>query len=639
VIAAGPLVQRVPLYRGPQGEWVSQYDMHALKRVGLVKFDFLARKALTVMRRALELIGSHAQVSPGLVELPWDDKPAYDLLCRGRTAGIPHLETPAAREILLKWQPKHWHDLLVLMVLIRPTALESGLTERLLQARLHQEPEGPSIGDAEQKNDEDAQPLLFDVDLTRLIEQTTGSSMEQADLLRRQMVRRNVEEMDSLHEEFLAQAETNGCRRESAEARWAWLERAAPQVQNKSQTVGRALVVLQTAFLKARYPQQFMTALLNSELRQLDLLVDHVKACHAEGQTVLASDINLSGAEFTVESGGIRFGLAAVRQVSLAAAEAIVRARQERGPFRSLAELCAGVDQQVLGKRALEALIKAGALDSFRCPRKRLFEMLSEVFEQARRGQMGLFNRCDQEVLLLEKTQSTLEWDEATKLAHEKEALGFYLSGHPLSEFVYLLEKLAPGGTAQVSRLPDGSRGRVGGVIEEIKSISSRKNEPLHFLKLEDLEGTLAVVVFADTRVTPELGLEKGARVLVMGRVARADGRIRLVADEIVSLEEAAASKAVSVHLHLRVEGITPRELEKLRQIMSDYPGTCPISLHFYLGRFVEVVQRLSSAYTVRLDRQLEQRLREAFGERCLEVRYEEALSGGSATHEAEEGD
>jgi DNA polymerase-3 subunit alpha len=308
----------------------------------------------------------------------------------------------------------------------------------------------------------------------------------------------------------------------------------------------------------------------------------------------------------------------------------VVRKREESGPFRTLNELCAGVDQQILGKRALEALIKAGALDCFGCGRKRLLETLPEIFEQAKRGQMGLFNDCSRGPAALEGGLGAAEWDEPARLAHERDALGFYLSDHPLSRYLYLLEKVAPGGTAAVRRLGTGSQALAGGVVEEVRSISSRRDEPLRFLRLEDLEGTLEVVAFADTLVVPEQGLEKGACILVSGL----DERVRLIAAEVVSLEEAATGGAVSVHLHLEVEGMSPPRLRKLARIIGDYPGGCPIFLHFHLGRSVEVVQRLASGSAVRLERQLEQRLGEALGEECLQVRYGWLQSRTGSTRE-----
>jgi DNA polymerase-3 subunit alpha len=367
-----------------------------------------------------------------------------------------------------------------------------------------------------------------------------------------------------------------------------------------------------------------MAALLSSELRQQDLLAAHVEDCARENLRLLPPDINGSGVEFGVETGGIRVGLAAVRHVSRATATAIVEARREKGPFHSLFELLTYVDREHLGKRALDALIKAGAMDSFRCGRQQLHEMLPEVVEQARLGQMALFDRCDMESQFVPGSSPSVEWDEATKVSREKEALGFYLSGHPLSEFRKMVEELAPGGTARLGDLPGDSQSRLGGVVEEIRMVSSRKGEPLRFLRLEDFSGSVEVVVFEDVHAEYQRYIYKGALLLVRGRVAKESGQVRLVADEIMLLEDAAADMASSVHLQLTVEGLSGEPLKELKQLLKTHPGSCPVYLHLGVGQQTVVVQELPTSFRIRPNKELQGRLTKQFGKDCLEVRYQE---------------
>jgi DNA polymerase-3 subunit alpha len=623
VIGDGPLVQRVPLYRGPKDEWVSQYNVRALKRTGLVKFDFIARKALTVIRKVLDLIGDESGLSVALEDLPLNDEAAFQLLCGGQVGGIPYLEGARARDLLLKWQPRQWQDLLALLALVRPVPLESGLTESFLRTRRDGQPEEsiPPSGDKRPGNG--AAFLLFDVDLTRLIVRTTGWSLEKADELCR-LVMKGEEKAEDILLEFMESAEGKGYDREEAETTWSTLERSAGGVANRSKTVAQGLTVLQAAFLKARFPEHYMAALLSSELRQLDLLAAHAEDCGRENLCLLPPDINGSEVEFTVETGGIRVGLAAVRHVSRATATAIVEARRERGPFHSLFELLTSVDREHLGKRALDALIKAGALDSFDCGRKQLHEMLPEVVEQARRGQMALFDRCDMESQSVPSSSPSVEWDEATKVSLEKEALGFHLSGHPLADFRALVEELAPGGTARLGDLPGNSQSRLGGVVEAIRMVSSRKGEPLRFLRLEDFNGSVEVVVFEDVHAEYQRYIYKGALLLVSGRVAKESGQVRLVADEIMLLEEAAADMASSVHLQLTVEGLSGEPLKELKQLLKTHPGSCPVYLHFGVGQQTVVVQKLPTSFWIRPNKELQVRLTKQFGKDCLEVRYEE---------------
>ena len=498
------------------------------------------------------------------------------------------------------------------------------MTESLLRTRQDGQPE-ESLPSSKVKRPGDGTAfLLFDVDLTRLIVRTTGWSLEKADELYRIMMK-GEEKAEDLRLEFIESAEGKGYDREEAETTWSKLERSAVVVANRSKTVAQGLTVLQAAFLKARFPEHYMAALLSSELRQHDLLAAHVEVCGRENLRLLPPEINGSGVEFTVETEGIRLGLAAVRHVSRATAAAIVQARRERGLFHSLFELITSVGLEHLGKRALAALIKAGALDSFRCGRQQLHDMLPEVVEQARRGQMALFDRCDDmESQSAPSSSPSVEWDEATKVSREKEALGFYLSGHPLSEFRTLVEELAPGGTARLGDLPGDSQSRLGGVVEEIRMVSSRKGEPLRFLRLEDFNGSVEVVVFEDVHAEYQRYIYQGALLLVSGRVAKESGQVRLVADEIMLLEEAAADMASSVHLKLTVEGLSGEPLKELKQLLKTHPGSCPVYLHFGVGQQTVVVQKLPTSFRISPNKELQVRLIKQFGKDCLEVRYEE---------------
>jgi DNA polymerase-3 subunit alpha len=625
VIGDGPLVQRIPLYRGPKDEWVSQYNMHALKRVGLVKFDLLARKTLTVMRKTLALIDSESDITAVYTDLANENEAAFTLLCRGEIAGIPYLEGSRTRDLLLKWQPQEWRDLLVLLALTRPATLESGLTERLLQARQDGKIEESYPLSLTQEDSAGAETLLFDVDLAQLICRTTGWSTPKADQLCRILMRPEEERAEGLRVEFAASVEEKGYSREAAESIWANLEHSARLAANKSKTVAQTLTVLQAAFLKARFHKHYMASLLSSDLRQHDLLLAHVEASRQEGFVLLPPDINTSEVEFTVEEEGIRVGLAAIRQVSQATAETIVQTRRQTGPYNSLLELCTNVDREHLGKRALSALIKSGALDSFHCPRQQLLEMLPQVVEQVRQGQMALFDGCAPEPRSLLDFPATTELDHSVKLVQEKEALGFYLSGHPLSEFRTMLEQLAPGGTTRLRGLPAGSQGWLGGIVEQIKVSSSRKMEPLRFLRLEDFEGSLEVVMFEDIFAECERCFRRGAMILVNGRVVREAGEARLVADDMMLLEEAVDILATSVYLHLNVETLSAQTLRELQSLIGSYLGSCPIYLHLNIGQQAEVVQKLPSTFTVRPTREFQTALRQRFGENCLEIRYGES--------------
>jgi DNA polymerase-3 subunit alpha len=630
VIGDGPLVQDIPLYRGPKDEWVSQYNVRALKRLGLVKIDLIARKSLTVIRKVIDLVGDEYDLSAALEDISWNDEPAFELLCLGRVGGIPYLEASRARDLLLKWQPRGWEDLLALLALVRPVALESGLTENLLKSRRQETSQETSSSASEKEVLPGAKFLLFDVDLIKLIAASTGWTMEKADELCRKLMRAEAEELENIRLEFIKGAANRGYTSEAAEITWSEMETSAGVVANKNQKVAQAFTVLQAAFLKARFAQHYMAALFSSELHQYDLLTAHIESCRQEGLVLLPPDINESEVEFRVEKEGVRVGLAAIRHVSRATAISIVQARRETGPFNSLFELCSSLDREDLDKRALDSIIKAGGMDSFGLGRQSLHRMLPELLDQARRGQMALFDSPGLEPHAERSSTTPSDWDYSTKLAKEKEVLGFYLSGHPLAEFRSLLEKIAPGGTAQLNDLPGDSHCILGGVIEEIRVIRSRKGEPLHFLRLEDYTGSVEVIVFAEVYGKFEKYLFKGAVVLVRGRIARELDQVRLVAEEVMFLEEGAWKLATSVRLHLSVEGLSKESLSDLQHLLKSQPGSCPVYLHFNIGQHTEVIQRLAVPFNVYPARDLTAAITRLFGEGCLEMVYGEEGETGS---------
>jgi DNA polymerase-3 subunit alpha len=610
LIGDSPLTEKVPLFRDSQDEWVSQYDMRALERLGLVKFDLLTSKTLSVMAR---IPGTSGTAAPAV--LPWKDEAAYSFLCEGRTAGLPYLDTETARALVVARKPRTWADLLLVMVLSRR---DTGVSEALAKER-----DGDTgAGVDEIGREPDA--LLFDEDATRLIAHTTGWTLARADTLRRALMRYGAEEKEDLRQSFLASAAAQGHAAEETDSIWSRLERETPLTQNKSELVGRAQVALQAAALKARAPQHFLAALLSSELRQPDLLEEHVAACRAEGFEILPPDINVSEMEFTVEGDALRVGLAAVRHVSETTAAVILRARREGGPFRTLAELCARVERESLGRRALEALIKGGALDCLGTGRKRLVSLLPEIMDEARSGQLALFEALPEDSAAAEAAGGEPEWSGLERLAHEKEALGFSLSAHPLGEYRALLEQLSPGGTAQIGRLHEGARARVGGIIRSVREGRSRKDEPLHFVGLEDFSGTLEVVVFADTLAVFGRRLERGGLILVAGRVATDADRVRLVADDMMPLDEAAVGLASSAGLHLHTQGLRRERLERLEKVIHAHPGRCRLFLYLHLGQQTEVVQKLPETFAVRPDRAFQEDLRKELGELRLEIRYGE---------------
>jgi DNA polymerase-3 subunit alpha len=508
------------------------------------------------------------------------------------------------------------------MALIQPPALEGRITERLLRARTDKKTAEGRASLGELALDHGPEPLVFDVDLVKVIVRTTGRSVQRADQLYRAVMKVQEDELESLRLEFVEQSEAQGLKQLEAEELWLKLTSGVGLVTNKARAVARALTILHAVELKARFPRHYTAAFLSSQIRQHDMLAVHVESCRREGIKVLPPDVNASEVEFSVETGGVRVGLAAIRQVSPTTATAIVQTRREMGPFRSIVELCATIGLEHLGKRALTAIIKAGALDSFGYNRSRLVEMLPAIMEEVRLGQMTLFNRTDGDAQAVLSSPAEAEVDESSRLAQEKEVLGFYVTSHPLSKYGPLLESIAPGGMGDLQRLSSGSQVRVGGIVEQIRIRSSRKGEPIYFLRLEQLHGSVDVLVFLDVYADYEAYIKKGALVLVDGRVSREGVRLRLIVDQIMLLEKAAVHLAKSVHLHLQAEGLSQQGLSELQRLVASEPGSSPVYLHIHIGRQTEVVHKLPLTRAVSPTMELRAELAGTFGEDCVEIRY-----------------
>jgi len=608
VISDRPLSEYIPLYRGTQGEVITQFDMESLEKVGLIKFDFLGLKTLTVMSKALQLVRTQG-VELDLEHIPLDDSKTYELLGRGDTEGVFQLESSGMKDLLVRMKPREFKDLVALLALYRPGPLGSGMVEEFIQRRQGKvtvEYELPQLREA---LEDTYGVILYQEQVMNIASLLADYSLGEADLLRRAMGKKKPEVMAQQRERFLEGARRKGIDPDKAGRIFDHMSQFAEYGFNKSHSAAYAMIAYQTAYLKAHYPVEFMAALLSCEMSNTDKVIRHLASCRQMGIEILPPDVNESERDFTVRGGRIRFGLAAVKHVGEAAIESILRARAH-GPFRSLFDFCRRVDLRKVNRRVIESLIKSGAFDSMG-KRSQLLAALGEAMQRSqdsqRRRQMALFNQGERSS---EELPDLEEWSEGERLACEKEALGFYITGHPLSKYEDDLRRCADTDTSGLTEW-DGREVRIAGMVRSLKEINTRRRgDRMAFLTLEDLQGSVEVVVFADLYRECLPLVQSEEPILVVGTVEVDEDKPKLVASQIFPLSQAPL-RAHAVHLFLEIPRTARRKLWDLREVLREYQGNCEAFVHLVLPDRYEAVVRCGIRVnpTVSLKRRLEQLL------------------------------
>lgn len=453
-----------------------------------------------------------------------------------------------------------------------------------------------------------------------------GYSLGEADILRRAMGKKKKEAMAAERERFIERSTTQGIKAGEAGRVFDQMEFFAGYGFNKSHSAAYALVAYRTAWLKAHYPVHFMAALLTTEKGNTDKLVQYVNECREMGIRVLPPDVNTSSLDFAVEGEAVRFGLSAIKNVGEGAIASLVEARRRLArPFRSIFDLAGEIDLRLANKRVFEALAQSGALDAFGARRSQQEAAVDAALEwgQKRRidresGQGSLFGGASTLSETANPPAALLpdlpEWDERTRLAHEKATLGFYVSGHPLESLRGLLDDFASHRTAALRDLPSGSEVSVGGIITEFRKRKSKRGAWWGGFQLEDLEGQIEVLAFPKTYEQYQSLLENDRAVLISGRVESDDGRVRLTADEVAPLEGLHEKKAEAVQIRLDAAELDDDLVGKLRRAVESHRGEVALYLEIVRAGDFRVVARAEPTLRVSPSRQLQAALENVVG-------------------------
>jgi DNA polymerase-3 subunit alpha len=559
VIAAEPLDELVPLQRNNDGQVITQYFMEDVEAMGLLKMDFLGLKNLTMIEKTVDLVAQSSGIRVDPDDLPLNDEGTYALLARGDLEGIFQLESSGMRQIVRDLKPSSLEDISSILALYRPGPLDAGLIPKFINRKHGRE----AIDFAHVK----LQPILqetygimvYQEQIMKIAQDLAGYSLGEADLLRRAMGKKKKSEMEKHQSQFVDGATQRGVEPRVAESLFEQMVLFAEYCFNKSHSTAYGAVTYQTAYLKAHYPVAYMAALLTVNAGASDKVQRYIANCNAMGIEVMPPDVNASGVDFTPVGDRILFGLSAVRNLGDGAIRQLIEARQDDGPFSSLAELCDRIPGQQLNRRALEALIHSGALDTLE-PQGNRAQLMADLdlvvdwassrakdrasgqgnlFDLLSGAGVGSWDGSSPGVLSsAPKAAPVRDYPPTEKLRLEKELVGFYLSDHPLKQLHQQVKLLSPIALGQLEDQPDKAKVSAVVMVPELRQVTTRKGDRMAVLQLEDLTGSCEAVVFPKsyTRLADHLMVD--ARLLVWASVDRRDERVQLIIDDCRSIDD-----------------------------------------------------------------------------------------------------
>jgi DNA polymerase-3 subunit alpha len=644
VIAEQPLWEYVPCFRGQNDELVTQFAMKEVELAGLVKFDFLGLKTLTVIDTACKLIRVGEHPSFDLSAVPFDDPEVYKMVAAGETTGVFQLESSGFRELLKKLKPDCFEDIVAAVALYRPGPLEGGMVDDFIKRKHGQTVEYPHPL---------LEPILKDTygvivyqeQVMQIASALAGYSLGQADLLRRAMGKKNKEAMAKEKAKFLDGAAKKNVDIRIADYIFDLVEKFAGYGFNRSHSAAYAVVTFQTAYLKRYYPVEFMAALLTCDKDKTENIVKFIAEARAMGIEVLRPDVNESDTDFSVvkREGGakaIRFGLGAVKGIGEGAVEAILEARRQGGAFGTLFDFVERIDLKRVNRRVMEALIKSGGFDrearAANATRARLFEAVGQAIERAQSaqrdresGQTSLFGAFEAQPAA-QKQQASYpdveDWSPKQQLGFEKESLGFYITGHPLDRYKDDLRRYASATTAELAEKGSRAKVSVAGIVSNyrerpLKSGTGR----IAFFDLEDQFGQVEVLCFSKQFDAYAEVLKSDDPILVSGTVQMEGDEENLVPkvrlEEAIPLAKLRAEKTSRMHLNLTADAVTPEKLAQLKDLVAKSPGNCNVYLHLGIAKRSETVISLGSHYQVKPTDELLVAIERLFGARVAMLR------------------
>jgi len=644
VISDKPIIQYVPLCKGQNNEVVTQFEKNTLEEIGLVKFDFLGLKNLTVIDYAVNKI-REKEANFDISNIPLDDSLTYDLLSNGYTTGVFQLESPGMKNLLKKLKPTTFEDIVAVVALYRPGPMGSGMLDDFVKRKHGEQEVTYFIPELEEILKDTYGIIVYQEQVMQIAQIVAGYSLGSADLLRRAMGKKKPEEMQKHKEIFLygdeklniPGAKKKGFDLKKSEEIFDLMAKFAEYGFNKSHSAAYAMVTYQTAFLKAHYPMEYMAALLSNEVDKGDKVVVFIEECKRMGIKVLAPDINESYKDFTIDNDSIRFGLGAIKNVGSGAIDIIVEEREKNGKYKNITDICKRIDLRQVNRKVIESLIKAGALDCFGKKRSQLLNVLDTVLSEGQKHQkmasqgimtvFDILNGMEDDVESDDDTTEYPDIDEIPEnelLKGEKEVLGFYLSSHPLIKYQYILNILTTG-TSQLEEMENDTAVMVGGIVKDIKIYNTKSQEKMAFVTIEDIEGVADVVVFPKLYLSNMRYIEEDKILVIKGRYNTANDRKSVVAEEIYEITEAIEKLTEYIIIKINPLGMTKEKISQIKVVVTSNKG--PIPLKFIIKREgkYEVAMSASEEYYVKPKVSLFKQIEDLIGEDRIEFSIKKA--------------
>ncbi len=631
VITQDPLTDMLPIQRKPEAGQapedapvVTQYEMHGVEDLGLLKMDFLGLRNLDVISDALEIIKRFRGVDLDIDNVPLDDAPTYELLESGETIGVFQLEGGPMRALVRSLAPTTFEHVAALIALYRPGPMSANMHNDFADRKNGRKPIEYLHPDAESILADTYGLMIYQESVMRIAQKFAGYSLAEADNLRKACGKKIRELIQAEREKFEQGCEDTGYGRELGKAWFDIIEPFADYAFNKSHSYGYGLISYQTAYLKANHPAEYFAALLTSVKTNQEKAALYLAECRTMGLEVLVPDVNRSVSDFepSYDSEGkvvIPFGMSAVRNVGEGIVNKIIAERDEHGPFVDFYDFCDRVDYSALNKRGIESLIKAGGFDSLGHPRKGLLQVFEQIVDGAvarqrerDQGVMSLFEDAGGETtgVFDDKVDiPEVSFDKREQLAFEKEMLGLYVSDHPLMGAEEALRRRAEATIDELADLPDGTNRTVGGVVTGLQRKYTKKGDLMALFVLEDLRSSIEVMVFPKTMSVIGHLLTDDSVVVVRGRLDRRDDTPKLIAVDVTAFD-GVIDGAPPLRLQVRPERLDATHIERLKALLSEFPGESRVYLHVGKAQ----VMRLPVRYCVEFGTPLVSELRVLLG-------------------------
>jgi DNA polymerase-3 subunit alpha len=587
VISPLPIHELVPVCKGQNDELTTQFVMSDLEKTGMLKMDFLALTTLTIIEDCLKAVERETGERPDLARIPLDDNAALKLFADGLLNAVFQFESGGMVEICRKLKPESLEDLSALNALYRPGPLDGGMVDDYIERRHGRRRVQYIIPQMKEILENTYGILVYQEQIMQLAQNLAGYSLGEADLMRRAMGKKKKEEMAKHEEKFVSGAVARGIQEDKARRIFTLMAQFADYGFNRSHSFAYAYLAYQTAYLKAHYPTHFYAAVLSNEIANTAKLAKYIGEMKTFEIELLPPDVNSSHEGFTPVGKAIRFGLAAIKGLGSSAVQMIIGAREEAGAFRSIYDFAERVDQRAVNKRVLESLIKSGAFDGVAPNRAAMMAVLDKAIEYGARaqrdklsGQTGLFADAAPAAVEEAALPSVAPWSKKESLAFEKEALGFYASGHPLEDYADAIKGLTRFDNGNIEEASHGDQVALGGIIVDLATKTTKKGDRFALFRLEDQYGAVKVVCWPEQFNRCKSLLQSDEVVLVRGRLELSDeGAATIVAQEIHQLERARSSAARAIIVRMPERSVTAKGLASLGDLVSKHQGSASVLL------------------------------------------------------------